>query len=734
MASILFVYPPTADPTGPYLSIPYLAAACRSRGHRPCAVDLNLAGWRDLLTESRLREAAEIGRRRFDALPSDGLDHDDARLYLRLALALHDAEEVAAGVKDAVETLRDPARFFDPAAYDDAVHLLERALALVAARHDPLELSFTRYAGPFLLGDADEIRRDAHPDRNPFAPSYEAHLDPALDRERPDVIGLSATFNAQLQQTFAIGAHAKRRAPDVPVIAGGTAITQLVLRSEPAALARLAPFLDAIVLFEGEETLAELLDRVDRGEDWRALDNVVRLDGDEARWTSRPTSVSLDAWPAPDYGVLPVDEYLSPEPFLYVAPTRGCYWEKCAFCHYGLTDHGTAPYRKRDPARFVDDLAALEREHGARFFYFAGDLIDPRYLLDVSERILARGLDVRFTSDLRIERSFSAERCRTLRRAGLVAAAFGTESDSPRLLELMEKGTDPSANRRVFENFAGAGVAVQAMTFVDFPTETAAEAHATLDLIDECRDRIDLFFVERFDLEAGSRVFREPEAYDIAEVFYPEGDDYRLRARFVPRSATKAPREVEQLVRRVDDLCARYGRRPYPFAGAVSVAHTLLWFDRHGRDVFKRLAAEASARPRNGAPGPAPDARLALAPGCRLADLPYDLEELADHFSDATATVEQRREFELRDVGREAYRALSREVPTFPASETTYLLPRLGTPIRIPDWVWRLVSCLDGTTTVAEAADAIDLPRRQASDAIDALARCGYLEPAGDAP
>lgn len=730
MASILFVYPPTADPTGPYLSIPYLAAACRAHGHFPSAVDLNLAGWRDVLTEDRLRDAADVCRRRFEELRTDGLDYEESRRYLRLALAVHDADEVAGRVEDAVRTLRDPARFYDPEMYGEAVQRLERAVALIAARHDPLELSFTRYAGPFGLNDADEIRRDSLPDRNPFAASYSAHLDPAVARDRPDVIGLSATFNAQLQQTFAVGAHLKERFPDVRVIAGGTAITQLVLRSDPEEISRLAPFLDAIVLYEGERTLVDLLAKVDAREDWRDLVNVVRLDGPTPTWTSKPSNVSLDEWPAPDYSVLPVAEYLAPEPFLYVAPTRGCYWEKCAFCHYGLTDHGTAPYRRRDPARFVEDLAALQTEHGARFFYFAGDLIDPRYLFDAAKRVHERGLDIRFTSDLRIERSFSAERCALLREAGLIAAAFGTESDSPRLLDLMDKGTDPSANRMVFRNFAEAGIAVQAMTFVDFPTETAAEATATLDLIEENRDRIDLFFVEQFDLEAGSRVFRNPEEYDIAEVFYPAGDRYRLRARYVPRATSKTPHEVETLVRRIDSLCDLYGRRPYPFAGAVSVAHTLMWFDRHGRDVFKRLAAEDARRARAGDADLDESSLLQLCDGCALADLPYDLEELAAEFYEVTATIEQRREFELRDVGRDAYRVLCREVPRIMPRETTYVLPRLGTPVRIPEWVWRFVSCLDGKTTIAEAAEAVDVPRREAIEAAAALLHCEYLVPA----
>jgi len=34
----------------------------------------------------------------------------------------------------------------------------------------------------------------------------------------------------------------------------------------------------------------------------------------------------------PDFGFAPIGEYLSPEPVLPVAATRGCYWRRCRFC------------------------------------------------------------------------------------------------------------------------------------------------------------------------------------------------------------------------------------------------------------------------------------------------------------------------------------------------------------------------------------------------------------------
>ncbi|MBK6939777.1 MAG: cobalamin-dependent protein [Planctomycetes bacterium] len=727
MASILFLYPPTADPTGPYLSIPYLVAAARAHGHTAGVLDLNILGYRSLLRRSTLERVTEECRDRVQRLPQDGLRFQHAAEYLALQLALADAERVVHSIDDAVVGLRDPQQFYDRSRYHEIVRTLDGALNLLSARHHPLELAFTTMRTPFHLNDADEIAREGHANANPFFASYLEHLIPRLERERPDVVGISATFNAQLLQAFTLGRLVKERFPDIHVTMGGTAPTQLALRSDAEVLRSLAPFVDSIVLFEGERTINDLLDRVAAGGAAVDVKNVLVV-SDPTRHVREPTNESLDAWPTPDYSDMPLDLYFAPEPMLYLAPTRGCYWEKCAFCHYGLTDAGTAPYRRRSVDRFVDDLRAMQSRHGARMFYFAGDLIDPRYLQQLAERIVETGLQVRYTSDLRIERSFTPERCEKLARSGLVAAAFGTESDAPRMLKLIDKGTDPKANRTVFENFSNAGVAVQAMTFIDFPTETAAEANLTLDLLEHNQDRIDLFFVEEFDLEVGSRVFRFPDEYGVREIYFPAGDRLKLRARFQMKDEAKNADEYRRLKRRMDTLASAYGRRSYPYAGSVSVAHTMLWFDRFGREVFKRVAEEL--RPRRAAkldPFRVLDAYPRPTPGLSIGDLPYDLEQLAAHVGEHTAELTNRLENELRDVRRSTWEAQAAAIPMVRPTESYYLFPQDSGPVPVPQWVWMLVSCFDGTASVREAARHIKVTPKDAARAVAALAERGYL-------
>ena len=82
----------------------------------------------------------------------------------------------------------------------------------------------------------------------------------------------------------------------------------------------------------------------------------------------------------------PWDLYLSPERGINYSPTRGCYWNRCTFCDYGLnTTKPTSPWRERqlEPRR-GGSRAAVE-ETGARYVYFAVDVMSPAYLERLSD-------------------------------------------------------------------------------------------------------------------------------------------------------------------------------------------------------------------------------------------------------------------------------------------------------------------------------------------------------------
>ncbi|HJZ83654.1 MAG TPA: radical SAM protein, partial [Polyangia bacterium] len=607
---VALIYPPTCDPTAPYLSVPMLTGFLRSRGIEVLPVDANLETWEGLLRRDALvRVRARLERRlaRLDGRPR--LRHVEQRAYAALWAARGDAALAPERIEGALACLRDRERALEPEAYDEAVQVVEAALRAISAAYAPLELSFSAYRTPFALTTPEEIALDARPERNPFA-EYERALAERLKAAEVGLVGLSVVFPGQMQPAFALARRLRAALGEaVHLTVGGPALTQLLVRArtDAALMARILGPFDSAVCYEGETPLWRLCEALASGRDPTGIPNLVVRGG---RLAPGGTLEDLRTLPAPDFDGLPLDRYLAPELVLPYDPTRGCYWGICTFCHYGLAEKGTAPYKERAVETVIDHLAALSARHRTRYFYFSQDSVAPKTLSRLAEGLIARGLDLRWATDLKPERYLDADRARTLRRAGAVACALGVESAAPRVLALINKGRPIEEVRAVIGNLDRAGVAVEAMCFTDFPTESAAEAMATVRFLEQHSGQIALFILGEFDLTPGSIVAQRLAQFGLREIWRVRGDELGIGLFFEQARPSKQPRDEELLDQAIARLASGWLLRRYPWAGSLSTAHTILWYDRYGPDAFRRLRGR---RARPFAPGRVARARFDVA-------------------------------------------------------------------------------------------------------------------------
>ncbi len=605
---IALIYPPSCDPTAPYLAVPMLTGFLRANGIEVLPVDANIEFYDRTLRPGPLADAAARVTTRLDALESQAqLDHTEQRHYLQLRRALADAARVAGDVAEARAILKDEARFFDPASYDFAVETLDAALRVVSAAYTPLDLSFTGYRTPFALTTPDEIAYDADPARQPFE-AYLHELAARLTAQKVDALGLSVCFPGQLLPAYIFATRLKALLPGVHITCGGPGVTQLFIRLRGPDLARaLGPF-DSAVVFEGENSLLGLCRALDAKTPLRSLPNVVvrdRLLG--ARYLAGEGSEDLRLLPAPDFDGLPLDLYLSPYVTLPYDPTRGCYWGTCTFCHYGLAEVGTASYRERGAERVVDHLAALQQKYGARYFYLSQDSVAPKTLLKIAEKIAERGLDIRWATDLKPERYLTAERARVLKAGGGVACALGVESAAPRVLALIDKGAPVETVRSTIHHLADAGLAVEAMCFTDFPTESYREARSTVDFLAELSDDVALYIIGEFDLTHGALVAKDPARFGLAETYQLDGDLLGTGLFYEESRPSKSAAEHGRLDGALDRLAQGWRLRRYPWAGSLSTAHSVYYYDRFGPGIFRQLSqTELATVIPPSSPAPAP--------------------------------------------------------------------------------------------------------------------------------
>jgi hypothetical protein len=626
MLDCAIVYPPTCDLTAPYLSVPTLTAWLRREGLSVLPIDANVLAWDYLLRRDQLAPLAKRIEKRLERLERKGrLVHVEQLAYATLWEARGDAQTAPGGIEDAISVLRSE-RFYDRDAYDRAIATVDSALRVVGAAHAPLTISFTAYRTPFSFLTPDAIADDAR--RDPFE-GYFRELAAQLRAAAPRVVGISIAFPGQLQPAYSLAHLLAKELPDVHLTVGGPAITQLLSRLSGERLERaVAPFHSAI-LFEGELALTELVKNPRRG--------VIR--GEQIEDMSR--------LPAPDFDGLPLDRYFSPELVLPYDPTRGCYWGKCTFCHYGLAEVGTAAYRERPVDAMMAHLGTLAERHGVTRFYFSQDSVSPKTALKLARGIRDAGKPWKWATDMRPEKSLTRERCDELAAGGAIAMAYGVESAAPRVLKLIDKGVPVETVETAIENLASAGVAVEAMCFTDFPTETYREALATIDLLERLREHVALFILGEFDLTHGALVAQRPKDFGLSETWQLSGDELGCGLFYAEKRAPKTDAERGKIDAALGKLSAKWRMQRYPWAGALGTAHTFLWYERFGPDVFKRLAG--------GEP--------VLLGAARTAMSRFDVVALADRAREREGEIWYELVHVRRAVSPALYRELAASVP-----------------------------------------------------------------------
>jgi hypothetical protein len=628
---VALVYPPTCDPTAPYLSVPTLAAWLRKHGIEVTIIDANVEAWEHLLCKARIEEARDRIEARIAELEKKSeLVHEDQLVHAQLWAARGDADAVPPVIDDAMRVFRDRERFFDPKAYDEAVAIVQAAQRVLSAAWAPLALDFVSYRTPFSLLSAEEIEHDASAERNPFHECFEAI---AKRLAGFDLVGISVAFPGQVQPAYSLAHQLKKTGAHLTV--GGPALTQMFIRLEGERLAKaLRPF-DTAIVYEGEIALLNLV---------RALES-----GEHPNGVIKGTQIEdMSLLPCPDFDGLPLDRYLAPDLVLPYDPTRGCYWGVCTFCHYGLAEVGTARYRERPTETVLDHIAAMKKKYGANLYYFSQDVFSPRIATNIAKGIVERGLDVRWGTDMRPERSLNPKRSAILAAGGLLQTALGVESAAPRVLSLIDKGIPVEDVRSAIVSLDEAGIAVEAMCFTDFPTETYREAMQSIAFVRDIREHLSLFILGKFDLTHGALVAQKPGEFGIKEVWDVEGDELGTGLFYAERKTAKRGPDREKLEAAIGDLSGGWRLRRYPWAGALSTAHTMMYYARFGKDVFRTL-------------DPASDEVR----GARTRTLPsrFDVLRIARTSAENEARIWEILTREWRRVGRVPYAELAAQMP-----------------------------------------------------------------------
>jgi anaerobic magnesium-protoporphyrin IX monomethyl ester cyclase len=195
--------------------------------------------------------------------------------------------------------------------------------------------------------------------------------------------------------------------------------------------------IDAGMVGEGEGTFARLIER-----DFAPLGigGLIYRHNGELRQNPPAGAVDVNALPPPDTLSFPPSAYGRENAYvaaLGIEGKRGCDLS-CGYCLYPFL--GGRRLRLRDPARIVDDMERLKKEHGIGQFHFTDPVVNrpPDHFHALCRTLIQRRLDVAWTGFFR-EDTLDADSAAMAQEAGLAAVYFSADALTEHGLKLLAK-------------------------------------------------------------------------------------------------------------------------------------------------------------------------------------------------------------------------------------------------------------------------------------------------------
>jgi len=369
----------------------------------------------------------------------------------------------------------------------------------------------------------------------------------------PDHVGIGAT-TISIANAARIAARVRALAPRAVVTVGGPHVSAV-----PERTLERFPAFDYAIVGEGERSYFALIDALAVGGDPCAVPGLARRTAGGVRVNPRAPYLEgddLDALPEPAWDLLPEFPLrFQPNVFNYrrtpvasLVTSRGCPFS-CTFC-----DRSTSGRRGRFHS--VESVVAMCRRleaMGVRHVLFYDDLFTvsrPR-VLELCERFLAEGF--RFTWSCNSHPNLlDAATLRLMRRAGCWQIAYGIESGSQRVLDVVKHEVKLPRMLETLRRTREAGIRVKGLLMMGHPTEDETSLAETVDFLRTAP--CDLVQITKFTPYPGTPSYPTIRAYGRFDE-----DWERMNAMqwvFVPHGLT--PERLERRFR--DAYKAFYGR------------------------------------------------------------------------------------------------------------------------------------------------------------------------------
>jgi radical SAM superfamily enzyme YgiQ (UPF0313 family) len=530
------IFPPQWIPINPHLSIASLSAQLRHNGYEVAIKDLNVEFYDTILKkdfinnainkafnmESELLSQLSVDYS-LDKKSDDYSDEFKKKVFKYNKIKefrekrLHEVMSIPDVIEESVNVMRNKEKYYQPELLVQALNNIDTAIEMASLPFFPAQLEFFNYRNQFFKMTFESIKIHCK-DRltNMFIDFLESKLQSIID-DKPDLIGISINSSTQIIPGLTLSQMLKERLPNTHINIGGNFFGRVTeeLSRNPEFFELYA---DSVSVDEGEAPIIELAKHVEGSISIDKVPNLLYLENNVVKITEKIKPMKLNDMKFPDLDGFPLELYLTPEIVLSIQASRGCYWKQCSFCDHDFGQN----YNLKDVDLLVQQIKDVNKKHNISRFEFIDESISPKYLQEMSTKILDAGLKINWFNNARLEREFSAELLQHASSAGLRMVLWGVESGSRRIMDLINKGIDLDQRLDVLRDSHDANIWNFAFIFFGFPGETPEDAMETVKLLCDNVDIISSYGKSIFTLGKHTRLRDDPEKYGITEILKSE--------------------------------------------------------------------------------------------------------------------------------------------------------------------------------------------------------------------
>lgn len=286
-----------------------------------------------------------------------------------------------------------------------------------------------------------------------------------LEEYRPQLVGVTCvTLNYYLAAEML--EVCKTVNPDIVTVIGGPHAS-----FTPKETLLEAPWIDIVVIGEGERTIVELVKTVAGGGNLYDIAGIAFMDQSTLVKTDpRPFIDDIDSLPLPARHLIPLSRYRALGSPCTIITSRGCPYG-CIFCS-GRRMLGRK-VRFRDPGLVVDEIEKIKQDYGFQQVNIVDDTFTVNYphAYQICEEMLRRNLNTNWSAFARVD-NMTDELAALMKQAGCNMVLFGVESADEGILKTIRKGLTPDDVRDGVRIATGAGIQVYCSFIIGLPGES----------------------------------------------------------------------------------------------------------------------------------------------------------------------------------------------------------------------------------------------------------------------